>query len=91
MDKTVLNIKTDKVLKEKAQKVARDMGLPLGTIMNHYLRKLTDERRVIFQAPQIPNKKTAKLLMEASDDYRMGRNIAGPFATTKEMDNWLDS
>ncbi len=89
--KTVINVKTDKSLKQKAQKVAKDLGLPLGTIINHYLRKLVDEKRVTFQAPLMPNKKTQKLLKEASEDYRKGKNIAGPFTSVKDAIAWLNS
>ena len=40
MVKTLLNVKTDKRLKRDAQRVARELGLPLSTIMNAYLRDL---------------------------------------------------
>lgn len=91
MDKTVLNIKTDKSLKEKAQKVAKDMGLPLGTIMNQYLRELVDERRIVFQSPLMPNKATQKVLLRASEDYRRGVNISPTFTNVKEAMSWLES
>ncbi len=91
MEKTVLNVKTDKSLKVKAQKVAKDLGVPLGTIINHYLRELVHEKRVIFSLHPTPNKKTWKLLMQASEDYKKGTNIAGPFSHAKDMDTYLDS
>jgi len=39
----------------------------------------------------IPNKKTGALLKQASLDYRLGKNIAGPFNTPAEADAYLDS
>lgn len=39
----------------------------------------------------IPNKKTGALLKRASLDYRLGKNIAGPFNTPAEADAYLDS
>lgn len=89
--KTVLNIKTDKSLKESAQAVARDMGLPLGTIMNHYLRDFVAEKKVVFASYPVPNKKTGKLLKQASADYIKNKNIAGPFKTSSAAMAWLNS
>jgi addiction module RelB/DinJ family antitoxin len=89
--KTVLNIKVDKTLKAKAQKVAKDMGLPLGTIMNHYLRELVSRKRVAFSAPLIPNKKFSKYLDEIEEDIKHKRNFVGPFKTAEEMIRYLHS
>ena len=36
--KTVLNVKTDKDVKEKAQALAKHMGIPLSTIVNAHLK-----------------------------------------------------
>ena len=91
MNKTVLNVKTDRELKQNAQAVAAMLGLPLGTIVNHYLRELVEEKRVTFAVYPTPNKKTQKLLKQASGDYRNGKNVIGPFLTAKEMDAYLDA
>jgi len=89
--KTVLNVKTDKDLKQNAQAVAAMLGLPLGTIVNHYLRELVEERRITFAVYPTPNIKTQKALKQASADFRKGKNIVGPFHTGKEMDAYLDA
>jgi addiction module RelB/DinJ family antitoxin len=91
MLKTVLNVKTDQMLKENAQAVAKMLGLPLGTIVNHYLRELVAQKQVTFAVYPAPNKKTQKLLKQASADYRKGKNLAGPFKTAKAMDTYLDA
>lgn len=91
MKTALINIKTEKNLKDHARQVAKQIGLPLGTILNNYLRHLIDEPRVVFSAPLLPNKKTAALLKRASRDYRLGRNVVGPLRTATEMDNYLDS
>lgn len=79
MEKTLINIKTDKILKTKAQKVAKELGLPLGTIINAYLRDLVRERRVIISAGLTPNTRTMKILEEIEEDIKNGRNASGPF------------
>ena len=80
MPTTVINIKTDTALKRDAQAAAKDLGLPLGTIINGYLRELVRERRVVFSSPPAVNKKTAKLLEEINHDIRVGKNADGPFS-----------
>ena len=90
MKTTLINVRTEKSLKEQATRVAKQIGLPLGTILNNYLRRLIEEPRVVFSAPLVPNKKTALLLKHASLDYRLGRNIVGPFRTGPEMDKYLE-
>lgn len=79
MPTTVINIKTDVALKRDAKEVAADLGLPLGTIINSYLRELVRERRVVFSAPPAVNKKTADLLREIDRDTRENKNADGPF------------
>ena len=91
METTVLNIKVKKDLKESAQGVARDLGLPLGTIINSYLRRLVDERRVEFVSHPMPNKETQKLLIEISKDIKERKNLVGSFETAEEMDRYLNS
>lgn len=80
MEKTLINIKTDKAVKQEAQKVAKDLGLPLGTIINAYLRDLIREKRVLFSTPPAPNKKTQELLKKIQLDAGMKKKSAGPFA-----------
>ncbi len=70
MEKTVLNIKTDKKVKKEAQEVAKELGLPLGTIINAYLRELTREKRVVFSVPPVPNYKLQKLMEKVRSDKK---------------------
>ena len=90
MEKTLLNVKTDVKLKQEAQRVAQELGLPLGTIINAYLRELIREKKVVFSSPPTPNKKTQKLLKKIDADIRSGRNSKGPF-TYKEAIKYLHS
>lgn len=86
MEKTLINIKTDKILKTKAQKVAKDLGFPLGTIINAYLRNLVRERRVAFSAGPTPNAKTQKALEEIERDLDAGKNSYGPFTVDEAIE-----
>jgi len=91
MNTTVINIKTDKVLKSDAQKLAKNFGLPLSAIVNTYLREFVREKRVVFSEPPMPNAKTRKILDQAISDIKAGKNLVGPFESAEEMDNFLDS
>ena len=89
MEKTLLNVKTDRKLKRDAQKVAQELGLPLGTIINAYLKELIREKRVVFSEPPAPNVRTQKLLRRIVRD-RIGRDSRGPF-TYEEAIRYLDA
>ena len=70
-------IKINKPLKQKAQKLAKEMGLPLSTLVNNYLKDFVVERRVVFEAP-MPNKKTIAAIKAARKEYAEGKT-PGPF------------
>lgn len=91
--KTVISVKVDKDVRDRARKVAKKIGVPLSMVVNQQLRQFSDERRIEFYEPLIPNKKTRKILDEALRDIRKGRTdrFSGPFRTAKEMDAYLDS
>ena len=86
----MINIKTDSKLKAKAQGVARDLGLPLGTVINRYLQTFILEQRVVFEKPEVPNAETAKILRRAERDIKAGKNLIA-FNNAKEMDTYLMS
>ncbi|MFH1170190.1 MAG: type II toxin-antitoxin system RelB/DinJ family antitoxin [Candidatus Vogelbacteria bacterium] len=89
--KTIINIKTDREIKMKAAQTAREMGLPLSTVVNSFLKKFIIERQVSFSAPLKPSLKLAKILRRTSKDIETGKNLSGPFYSAKEMANHLDS
>lgn len=89
--KTVINIKADKEVKDQAFKVAAEMGLPLSTIVNAFLKQFIREQRVTFEVPLVPNKKTAAILRQAVKDIKAGKNMSPSFHTAEEAIKWLDS
>jgi addiction module RelB/DinJ family antitoxin len=88
MDTTML-IKTKKDLKIQAQKLAKEMGLPLSTLVNNYLRNFIIDRQVIFNAP-MPNKKTQAAILVSRREFKAGKT-AGPFNSVDEMMKSLNS
>lgn len=90
--KTAISLKIDVDVRDRAQGVARRIGIPLSMVVNQQLKQFADERRIEFYEPLVPNAKTRKLLDEALRDIRGGRNdkFSPPFTNVNAMDRWLD-
>lgn len=82
-------IKMDKKLKKKAQETASELGLPLSTIINNYLKTFVMEKQVTFSAPYVVNAKTAKILDKALKEVQEGKNISPAFNNAKDAAEWL--
>lgn len=89
--KTVLNVKTDTDVKKKAQKLAKDLGVPLSTIVNAMLKQFIEEQKITLRKPLKPSKKLEKILAEIEEDRKHGRNFDGPFHSPEEVQEYLDS
>ena len=89
--KTVINIKADKRIKEDAQELANELGIPLGTIINAYLRQLIRTREVYFSHIPKMTPELELIVGKSLQDLKNKKNIAGPFNSAKEMDEYLDS
>jgi addiction module RelB/DinJ family antitoxin len=89
MEKTILTIKTDKKVKQEAQEAARELGLPLGTIVNAYLRELAREKRVVFSVPPLPNARLKALLKDIKKESTKRKKNAKLF-NYKEAVEHLD-
>ena len=70
--KTVLTVKTDKSLKLQAQKTAEEFGIPLGTIMNAFLRQFVRNKEISLDISYQPTKYLMDILKEAEDDLEKG-------------------
>jgi len=88
--KTMLNIKIDKDLKESAQKVAKDIGLPLSAVMNNFLKDFVIQKRVVFADYPMPNKATRKILDRITSDIEEGKNLSPSFTNAEDALAWLD-
>jgi len=84
--KTLLTVKVDKKLKEKAQKTAERVGLPLGTVVNGFLRQFVRDKRVVFS--ETPTPYLEKLLAQAEKDIANG-DISPVLRTPKEVVDYL--
>lgn len=87
----ILNFKTDKGLKNEAKKIAGQLGLPLGTILNHYLKNFVNEQRLVFENHPTPSKKVSDELAQISKDIKNKKNLSPAFSSTKEAIKWLEA
>lgn len=80
--KTILNIKTDKTLKKQAQEVASELGVPLGTAINAFLKQFVREKEITLSfGGDVPNSYLQKIIIESENEYLRGES-GGPY--TKE-------
>lgn len=87
--KTMINIKTDVRVKEEAKKVAHELGFPLGTVINAYLKEFIRTKEAHFSIIPKMTPKLEKILDEVEKDLKLGRNLSPVFSSTEEMDKYL--
>jgi addiction module RelB/DinJ family antitoxin len=81
--KTILNIKTDKHLKKAAQETAEELGLPLSTAINAFLKQFVREKEITLSANALqPTLYLQRILKEASEEYNTGK-ARGPLSGTE--------
>lgn len=87
--KTVLNVKTDKDVKERAQRLAKHLGIPLSTVVNAQLKEFVHSGE--FRVGREPELKESvrKRLAVAFADARKGKNLSPKFTTAAEAVAWL--
>ncbi len=91
MSKVVLNVKTDADVKERAQQIARQLGVPLSLVVNAYLKEFIREQKLsLSMTPQI-RPEVGKLLRQASADHAAGKNISDTFNNSASALEYLHS
>ena len=71
--KTILNIKTDANLKRAARETAEELGVPLSTAINAFLKQFVRGRELILSADALkPTPYLRSILTEADEEYRRG-------------------
>lgn len=100
MSKTIINIKADREVKVKAQKVAKQLGVPLSLVINNYLCEFVRAKEVRFSLrDSLPLGKPEGVLKPAASrrlarihkDIVEGENLSPAFHSATEMDAYLDA
>ncbi len=90
MNTAAIYIKTDAEVKAKAQKVAKELGLSLSSLLNGWLRQLIKTKTVTFTSHgEYPSEYLIKSIKQAEKDRKTGK--ASPiFKTGEEAVKWLE-
>ncbi|MDP1689460.1 MAG: hypothetical protein Q8L47_05045 [bacterium] len=91
MTKTTINIKADKEVKEQAQKVAANLGMPLSTVINAYLKQLIRTKEVHFFVEGELKPSVKKRFAKLRKDVIMGKNLSPAFDNAEDAINWLNT
>jgi len=87
MNTAVINIKTQSEVKTKAEKIASDLGISLGSLINIYLKRLVRTQRVNFSVEE-PSEYLKRVMRQADKDLKAGK--ASPsFDNAKDAIAWL--
>lgn len=86
---TILHIKTDTKVRNEVEKLAKHNGITITALVNLSLRNLINNPVIELDLSPQPNAKTKKLIAQVRKDYRMGKNIDGPFDSVKELKKHL--
>lgn len=85
--KTLLTVKIDKKLKERAKQTAASFGLPLGTMVNSLIRGTVETGRLELLTPKAI---IAREIREAVDAYENGE-VSPSFKNTRDLRKWLEA
>jgi addiction module RelB/DinJ family antitoxin len=82
---TILNVKTDKKLKAEAKKVSEELGVPLSTVINAFLKQFVRDKEITLSANQYrPTPYLESILAQAQKEYEVGEFV-GPFKTGEDF------
>ena len=89
--KVMINIKADKEVKENAQKVASELGMPLSTVINVFLKDFVRSRSIAFSAIPKMTPYLENILGVIDSDIKNNRNMSSSFSTAKKANAYLDT
>jgi len=87
MNTAIINFTTEPKLKAEAQKVAKNLGIPLSLALNNYLKHLIQTKTVIF-SEEIPSKYLRDAIQKAKIDLKKG-NTSPVFTNIENNLKWL--
>lgn len=82
---TTITIKTEKKLRDKAKRTAKELGIPLTTAMNAMLRQFVRDRSItVSLEPKIRPEKLAEW-EKISEEMDRSEGITGRFSNIKDL------
>ena len=78
-------------MKENAQELARDLGLPLSGIINAMLKEFVRNRSVSFSAVPTMTRALENVLGKVENDIEKGENMSPIFSSAEKANEYLDT
>lgn len=89
MNTAVVITKTEPEVKQRAQEIARELGLSLSSLVNAYLKQVVRTRRVEFDLGEEPSEYLVKVMKQAKENYKQGHH-SPVFNTGEKAVKWLE-
>jgi DNA-damage-inducible protein J len=89
MNQTVVTIKLDTKTKKEAQKVAKDLGLSLSSVVKMKLKEFIRNKSIEARLPETPNQYLQSVMKQAKENRAKG-NASPVFDNTEEAVKYLE-
>lgn len=89
MNTAIINIKTEKDLKTKVQKVANELGISVSALINGYLKQVVRSQKVIFTIDEKPSKYLIEAIKQARKERKEGKS-SPVFDNAEDAIKWLN-
>jgi len=89
--KSIINIKTNKEVKENAQKIAKDIGISLSDVVNASLRNFIRTREVYFSAIPRMTPEFERLVGRIDKDIKEKKNLSPSLSSPEKINDYLDN
>jgi addiction module RelB/DinJ family antitoxin len=87
---TVLNVKTDAKLKQEAQKLAKELGLPLSAVVTRLLRDFVRDGEIAFSSAPRMTPALEELIGRFEADRAKGIGVSRTFDSPEESTAYLN-
>lgn len=89
--KILINIKTDKEVKENAKKAAEELGLSLSDVVNASLRNFIRTRQIYISAIPQMTPELERLLGGIENDLKSKKNLSPVLPSFEKAEEYLNS
>jgi antitoxin component of RelBE/YafQ-DinJ toxin-antitoxin module len=87
--KSMLNVKMDREVKEGVQEFAREVGMPVSTIINAYLRQILRTRTLTISVPPTMTPYLERTIATARRDYKKKKNLSPILSTPEDVSRYF--
>ena len=91
MKTAVINIKTNKEVKEHAQELAEELGFSLSSLVTASLKQFIRAREVRFSMLPKMTPYLEGVIKKVEKDIKAKKNLSPAFANSADMDKYLNS